>query len=257
MLKMGIIEPSNSPYTSSIVLVKKQDGAYRFFCDFRKLNSITVFDAEPERYPEELFVKMAGSKYFTKIDLSKGYWQVKMKSSTSSKPLTAFVTSEGLFVFNKMPFWFVNSGATFCRMMRILLKGLEDLNNFLDENTETWSGHIKALKSLPARLREKLTARPTKCIAVVKSVAFLGHVIGGGQIEPTLEKITSIQNCRRPSTKKQVRSFHDLIGHYRNFYRTLVQYQPHYLILQGKANQIRYVGLMHKKLLSSHSRETQ
>ena len=219
MLKMGIIEPSNSPYASPIVLVKKQDGAYRFCCDFRKLNSITVFDAEPVSNPEELFVKMAGSKYFTKIDLSKGYWQIKMKSS--SKPLTAFVTSEGLFVFNKMPFGLVNSGATFCRMMRILLKGLEGIDNFVDDiivHTETWSGHIKALKSLLARLRKnRLTARPTKCIVAVKSVSFLGHVIGGGQIEPNPEKVTSIQNCRRPSTKKQVRSFLGLIGYNRNF----------------------------------------
>ena len=73
MLKLDIIEPSNSPYASPVVLVKKHDGSYRFCCDFRKLNSVTVFDAEPIGNPEELFVKMADSKYFSKIDLSKEY----------------------------------------------------------------------------------------------------------------------------------------------------------------------------------------
>ena len=58
MLDLGIIEPSNSPYSSPVVLVKKQDGSYRFFCDFKKLNSITVFDAEPIGNPDDLFVKI-------------------------------------------------------------------------------------------------------------------------------------------------------------------------------------------------------
>ena len=219
MLKLDIIEPSNSPYASPVVLVKKQDGTYRFCCDFRKLNSVTVFDAEPIGNPEELFVKMANSKYFTKIDLAKGYWQIKMKPSC--KHLTAFVTSEGLFAFKKMPFGLVNSGATFCRMMRILLKGLEDVDNFVDDiivHTETWQEHVNALRSLLVRLRElHLTARPTKCVIAVKSVAFLGHVIGDGTIQPNPDKVDSILNCSRPTTKKQVRSFLGLIGYYRNF----------------------------------------
>ena len=58
MLDLGIIEPSNSPYSSPVVLVKKQDGSYRFCCDFKKLNSITVFDAEPIGNPDDLFVKI-------------------------------------------------------------------------------------------------------------------------------------------------------------------------------------------------------
>ena len=99
MIKLDIIEPCNSPYASPVVMVRKTDGTYRFCCDFRKLNSITVFDAEPIGNPEEIFSKMAQDKYFTKIDLSKGYWQIKMKKS--SQPLTAFITSEGLFSLKK------------------------------------------------------------------------------------------------------------------------------------------------------------
>ena len=219
MLEMGIIEPSNSPYASPVVLVKKPDGSYRFCCDFRKVNNVTVFDAEPIGNPEDLFVKMSGSKYFTKVDLSKGYWQIKMKEN--SKSLTAFVTPEGLFSFNKMPFGLVNSGATFCRMMRILLKGLKDTDNFVDDiiiHTETWVSHMIALEALLIRLRQaKLTARPSKCVVAVKNVSFLGHLIGEGMIQPLPEKVVSIRKCQRPCTKKQVRSFLGLIGYYRNF----------------------------------------
>ena len=59
MIKTDIIEPCNSPYASPVVMVRKTDGTYRLCCDFRKLNSITVFDAEPIGNPEEIFSKMA------------------------------------------------------------------------------------------------------------------------------------------------------------------------------------------------------
>ena len=58
MLDLGVIEPSTSPYCSPIVLVKKPDGTNRFCIDFRKLNSVTVFDAEPIPIPEELMTKL-------------------------------------------------------------------------------------------------------------------------------------------------------------------------------------------------------
>ena len=98
----------------------------------------------------------------------------------SSKARTAFVTSEGLYCFKKMPFGLVNSGATFGRMMRKLLDGLTDTDNFVDDiivHTSTWRGHICALQALFQRLRyAKLTARPTKCVIAVGSVSFLGHI---------------------------------------------------------------------------------
>ena len=60
MIDLGVVEPSSSPYASPIVMVKKKDGSIRFCCDYRKLNQVTVTDAEP--IPD---------KYFTKIDLAR------------------------------------------------------------------------------------------------------------------------------------------------------------------------------------------
>ena len=78
MIEMEIIEPSESPYASSIVVAKKADGSKRICIDFRKLNKVTVFDAEPMPDPEEIFAKIGQSKYFTKVDLCKGYWQIPL-----------------------------------------------------------------------------------------------------------------------------------------------------------------------------------
>ena len=76
MLDLGVIEPSISPYSSPVVLVPRKDGSVRFCIDFRKLNKLTEFDAEPMPNMEEIINRMSGHKYFTKMDLSKGYWQV-------------------------------------------------------------------------------------------------------------------------------------------------------------------------------------
>ena len=76
------------------------------------MNKVTEFDAEPMPNMEEVITKLSGHKFFTKMDLSKGYGQVSL--SEKSKPLTAFETPRGLFQFKTMPFGLVNSGATFC-----------------------------------------------------------------------------------------------------------------------------------------------
>jgi hypothetical protein len=100
MLDIGVIEMSDSPYSSPIVLVARRDNTFRFCVDSQKLNSITVFDAEPMPDVDAMFAKLSGHKFFCRLDLSKGYWQVPL--TQSSRPLTAFQTLQGLFQFTKM-----------------------------------------------------------------------------------------------------------------------------------------------------------
>ena len=76
MLSLGIIRESNSSFASPIVIVKKKDGSDRICVDYRKLNKLTVADPEPMVTAEDLFQRLRKSKYYSKIDLSKGYWQI-------------------------------------------------------------------------------------------------------------------------------------------------------------------------------------
>ncbi|KAK3085949.1 hypothetical protein FSP39_011202 [Pinctada imbricata] len=209
MITLDIIEPSISSYSSPIVIVKKKDGTNRFCIDFRALNSQTVFDAEPMPDADEIFSKLATHKVFSKLDLTKGYWQVPLIEN--SKRLTAFQTPKGLFQFRVMPFGLVTASATFSRLMRIVLQGLQNVDNFIDDiliYTPTFEEHLEVLKQLFVRLRNaNLTAKPSKCTVAFSKVECLGHTVGNDGISPNVDKVIAIEKAKQPSTKKQLRSF--------------------------------------------------
>jgi len=111
MLAMGIIERSEAPYASPLVLVKKPDGSYWVCVNFKDLNKITVFDPEPMMSPDDIFPKLSGSQFYSTFDFCKGYWAIPM--AEESEDFTTFVTSKGLMRFKVMPFGMVNSGSTY------------------------------------------------------------------------------------------------------------------------------------------------
>ena len=123
MLEADVIEPAMSDYNSPIVLVKKKDGTNIFCVDFRRINLVTKFDTEPMGNPEDIMAKLKDDKFFSKIDLSKGFWQIMVEKS--SQHLTAFSTMDGSYTFKKIAFGLVNSGITFNRMMSYCCMGVE------------------------------------------------------------------------------------------------------------------------------------
>ena len=219
MLDLEIIEPSKSPYSSPVVLVRKKDGSCRFCIDFRGLNKITVFDAEPIPNVEDLFVRLAHSRFFTKIDLAKGYWQILVLPE--DRPKTAFATHQGLFQFIRMPFGLVSAPAVFARMIRMLHLADLSAENFFDDilvHSASWSDHLHHVRNVLDRLKSYgLTARPSKILAGFQSLEFLGHVVGSGVLRPDESKTEKILQVSTPTTKKQVRSLLGLLSFYRRY----------------------------------------
>ena len=221
MLKMGVISPSNSPYSSPIVLVKKPDGKYRFCVDFRAVNKVLKFDAEPMPDVEYMFAKLAHAKYFSKIDLCKGYWQIPMDEKDKDK--TAFQTPQGAFQWNVMPFGLKVAGAIFTRMMRTVLQPLKssEIDNFIDDvlvATAEQERHLECLDTFFQRLDEvNLAARPSKCYLGFQTLEYLGHQLSQGKVRPMEDKLGKIAEAKPPTTKKQLRSFLGLAGYYRKF----------------------------------------
>ena len=122
MQRNGVIQPSQSPWSSPVVLVKKKDGSQRFCVDYRELNSVTKVDMFPLRRIDNLLDQLGESKYFSTLDLASGFWQIPVHPNSREK--TAFVTPNGLFEFRVLSFGLCNSPAVFQRLMQRVLMGL-------------------------------------------------------------------------------------------------------------------------------------
>jgi len=219
MEQLSVIEDSLSEYASPPVVVCKSDQTLRYCIDFRRLNSVTRFLAEPVSNQEAILAKLGKAVFLSKIDLSKGYWQIPL--CKCCRHYTAFQTDQGLKQFTVMPFGLVNSSAYFCRMMRLLLKDMHEASNYIDDvllDSVDWNCHLATVRELLVRLRQhNLKARPSKCKFGYSQVDFLGHTVGHGELKSQDEKVQGILNTVRPKTKKQLRSFLGMTGYQSKF----------------------------------------
>ena len=219
LLELGIIQPSKSPYSAPVVLVKKPDGSYRMTIDYRGLNAITVFDAEPACNADAELHKFAGAEFFSELDVTKAYYQIDL--SKRAQPLTAFPTKRGLMEFRRLPFGLVGACATYTRLMRIVLADLPNTTFYFDNiyvYSSVWPDHMTALRNVFERLRQHgLTAQPSKCRFGLKSLQYLGFDLEVGLLSPQEGKIKAIVSLPPPNTKKALRSFLGLVSFYRKF----------------------------------------
>ena len=221
MQQQGVIEPSNSPWASPVVLVRKKDGSLRFCIDYRKLNKVTRKDSYPLPRVDDLLDSLSDAQWFSTLDLRSGYWQVEIDPGDREK--TAFSTQNGLFQFRVMPFGLCNAPSTFQRLMELVLAGLswEVCLAYLDDVVifgRTWEEHLERLRIVLIRLREAhLKLHPKKCQFFRKCIVFLGHVISNSGVSTDPEKISSIVNWPTPTNVTELRSFLGLASYYRRF----------------------------------------
>ena len=221
LLDAKIIRPSNSPFASPIVLVRKKSGALRMCIDYRKLNARTVKDSYSIPKIEDLLLTLNGAKYFSTFDLCKAYYQVPMTEQASR--YSAFITPFGLFEWDRLSQGLANAPACFQRLMETVFSdmNLTQLIIFLDDI------HIHAkspqeLEERTVRVLERLCKYnlkldPTKCVFGATEVKHLGYVISEGTIKPDPEKVATVKNWPRPETVRDVKKFIGFAGFYRRF----------------------------------------
>ncbi|MGL5480857.1 MAG: reverse transcriptase family protein, partial [Aeromonas veronii] len=220
MLRLGVIEPSRSLWSSPIVMVPKQDGTLRFCNDYRKLNEVSAFDGYPMPRVDELLERLGRARYISTLDLTKGYWQVPLSGEAKEK--TAFSTPSGHWQYKVLPFGLHGAPATFQRMMNIILQPHQNYAAaYIDDvviHSENWEDHLDRLRRVFGELRRAgLTANPKKCHLGLTEAKYLGYQIGRGLIRPQEKKVEAVRSVARPTTKTQVRAFLGLAGYYRCF----------------------------------------
>ena len=223
MLQSDIIEPSTSPWTSPVVMVKKKTGDYRFAIDYRRLNRVTKPMSFPLPRLEDIFdtVGNTNAQIFTTLDLASGFWQIPLDPETKHK--SAFISHQGIYQFKKLPFGLRNSPVVFQLAMTKALQGMnwkfaliyvDDILIF-SNNFEEHLGHLSQIFD---RLREaNLKLKPSKCKFATKKVVYLGHVLSKDGVQVDNTKIEAVSKFPVPKSIQDVRSFLGLCNYYRKF----------------------------------------
>ncbi|UYV69036.1 K02A2.6-like, partial [Cordylochernes scorpioides] len=224
MMETKIIRPSSSPWASPVILVRKKDGSLRFCVDYRRLNKITNKDVYPLPRIDDALDTLSGSRYFSTMDMRSGYWQIEVDDKDREK--TAFITPDGLYEFNVMPFGLCNAPATFERMIDNVLRGLKwDMCLcYLDDIVvygSTFKEHLTRLyKVLRCIQQAGLCLNYKKCHFASRQITILGHVVNEFGTQPDPEKVKAIVHFPKPRNISETRSFLGLSSYYRRFIKS-------------------------------------
>ena len=218
LLAKGYIRQSKSPYGAPVLFVDKKDEKLRLCVDYRALNKVTVKNLYPLPRIDDLFDRLAGAKYFSRIDLRRGYHQIRIAQGDEEK--TACWTRYGSFEFLVMPFGLCNAPATF--MNNSFYEYLDDfVIIYIDDilvYSKTAKEHAEHLKKVFQKLRSnKLYAKGDKCDWSKLRSKFLGHELTQGGVMVDDQKIKAILEWEKSKTTKGLRLFLGLVSYYRKF----------------------------------------
>ena len=222
LLKADIIRPSNSPWSSPMMLIPKGTTEKRLVIDYRRLNQTIVKNSYPLPNIEDILSQLGKCKFFTKLEFKSGYWQIGVEEADKSK--TAFVSHHGLFEWNRMPFGICTAPSIFQSTMNKILGDIVGkfcyvyIDDVIICTKTTFTEHLEHLSEVFRRIRKAgMKLKPSKCEFLVEQVLYLGHVITTNGTYPDPDKVRVIKEMTPPETVKQVRSFVGMAGYYRKY----------------------------------------
>lgn len=241
LLEQNIIRPSNSPYASPIVLVRKKNGEIRLCVDYREINKLTIRENFPVPLIDDYLDQLRDKKYFTKLDLKNGFHHVRV--SESSIKFTAFVTPFGQYEYLRMPFGLTNAPRTFQRFLVEIFSDLVRQNKlllYIDDfliATQTVQEHLEILREIFWLARQhNLQFRLDKCSFLFQEITYLGYLISNNGISPARENLESVFDYPVPKNVKEVHRFVGLASYFRRFIRNFsIIAKPLYELLRKNA----------------------
>ena len=237
LVDLGIAYRGKSEWSSPLLVTTKPGGGWRVCGDYRRLNAMTTDDRYPVRTLQDFTSELQGKKFFSKIDLMKGYHQIPVAEPDIKK--TAVITPFGLFIFPRTPFGLKNAGQDFQRLMDEILGDLPRVYVYIDDilvASETLDQHLEDLESVFKTLSENgLVIQRSKCVLGKPSLEFLGYTVDENGIAPLPEKVEVIRATTPPTSIKELQRFLGMVGYYRKFIPNAATHLYHlFEALKGK-----------------------
>jgi RNase H-like domain found in reverse transcriptase/Reverse transcriptase (RNA-dependent DNA polymerase)/Integrase zinc binding domain/PHD-finger/Integrase core domain len=244
----GVVKPAppNTPYASCPVLPAKRDSQgnwteRRFCVDFRPLNKVTIQDRYGLHRADDLFDRLGGAKYFSKIDLRSGFHQIPI--AEEDQPKTAFWVGNKLYMYCRMSMGLTNSPSAFSRILdtEIASNGLQDHCICFIDDLLIYSNSADEHAQHVARVLDMLSgcglkAHPEKSVFGAAVVEYLGHNVSQHGLTPAEAKVLAIRELRVPTNVSELRQVLGFMNYYRG-------YVPNYSAIQAPLNSLLQKGV--------------
>ena len=228
MQDIGVVSKVDepTPWCSGMVAVPKANSDQVRICvDLTKLNESVIREKHMLPTVEESLSKLAGGRYFTKIDQNCGFWQVRL--NPESRLLTTFITPFGRYCFNRLPMGISSASEYFQKKMSQLLEGIPGVVCQTDDcliSGETLEQHDERVFKVLERLESAgITLNQSKCVFAQRSLTFLGHLIDEHGIRACPEKVRAITEMATPQDIHDIRRFLGMVNQLAKFSRNIAE----------------------------------
>ena len=166
---------------------------------------------------DDVLPKLAGAKYFSKLDASSGFYQVPLHEDKWK--LTTFITPLGRFCFKRVPFGITSAPEIFQHEMSTLLHGLKGTEVIMDDILiygKTREEHNTRLKKTLDRILES-GLKLNKCEFEHTQITYFGHLISEMGISPNPERVKAIKELLAPTNVNELRRVIGMINYLGRF----------------------------------------
>ena len=205
----GIIEAVTVPteWVSPLVLVMKPGGKIRICLDPSSLNEAIKREHYAIPTADEIFARLHGSTYFSTLDATSGFLQMKLDQESSYE--TTFASPYGRYRYLRLPFGIKSAPEVYHRTVADLFSDIEGVETYIDDfimHGSTEEEHDQRLRQVLDRCRKvNLKLNLSKCEFKKTELQYLGHVISRNTIRPDRSKTNAICDMPEPQNKGDVR----------------------------------------------------
>ena len=208
-----------SDYAAPIVPVCKKDNSIRICGDFRKINQILHETIYPIPHMADLITKVAGHKFYSKIDLKNAYLQIQV--SDESQKFLVINTHLGLYKYKRLPFGIHSAPAIFQKFISLLLLNVDGCFPYLDDiiiYSDTKQDHDTILsKVLNLLQKNNVDINFKKCEFYQNKIDYLGFVLTDNGYEADPQKVKAIVSAPVPTNTTEVKSVMGMMSFYSSF----------------------------------------